>query len=78
MGIVNEKMLRNQRKFAILGIFVVAAFLTPPDVVSQVLMAVPLILLYEISIYVAKIFGKKSDVKKPEEEEEEEKEETEE
>ena len=71
MGIVNEKMLRSQRKFAILGIFVVAAVLTPPDVVSQVLMAVPLILLYEISIYVAKIFGKKSDVKKPEEAEEE-------
>ena len=72
MGIVNEKMLRNQRKFAILGIFVVAAVLTPPDVVSQVLMAVPLILLYEISIYVAKIFGKKSDAKKSEEEEKEE------
>jgi sec-independent protein translocase protein TatC len=72
MGIVNEKMLRSQRKFAILGIFVVAAILTPPDVVSQVLMAVPLILLYEISIYVARIFGKKSEVKKSEEETEEE------
>jgi sec-independent protein translocase protein TatC len=62
MGIVNEKMLRSQRKFAILGIFVVAAILTPPDVVSQILMAVPLILLYEVSIYVAKIFGKKNDL----------------
>jgi len=69
MGIVNAKMLRNQRKFAILGIFVVAAVLTPPDVVSQVLMAVPLILLYEVSIYVAKVFGKKSDEKKLEDEE---------
>ena len=68
MGIVNEKMLRNQRKFAILGIFVVAAILTPPDVVSQILMAIPLILLYEVSVYVAKIFGKKTDVKQPGEE----------
>ncbi len=67
MGIVNEKMLRSQRKFAILGIFVVAAILTPPDVVSQILMAVPLLVLYEISIYVAKVFGKKSDVEKEEE-----------
>ena len=68
MGIVNEKMLRNQRKFAILGIFVVAAILTPPDVVSQILMAIPLILLYEVSVYVARIFGKKTDVKQPGEE----------
>lgn len=60
LGIVNEKMLRRQRKFAILGIFCVAAILTPPDVVSQILMAVPLMVLYEISIYVAKLFGKKS------------------
>ena len=68
IGIVNEKMLRSQRKFAILGIFIVAALITPPDVVSQVLMALPLIILYEISIFVAKYFGKKG------EEEEEEKE----
>jgi sec-independent protein translocase protein TatC len=68
IGIVNESMLRSKRKFAILGIFIAAAVLTPPDVVSQVLMAFPLIVLYEISILVAKFFGKKG------EEEEEEKE----
>jgi sec-independent protein translocase protein TatC len=67
LGLVNEKMLRSKRKFAILGIFVVAAILTPPDVVSQILMALPLLVLYEISILVAKYFGKK------EKEEEEEK-----
>ena len=69
IGIVNEKMLRSKRKFAILGIFAGAAILTPPDVVSQVLMALPLLVLYEISILVAKMFGKKN----TEEEEEEEK-----
>jgi len=59
IGIVNDKMLRSKRKFAILGVFIVAAILTPPDAVSQVLMALPLIVLYEISILVAKFFGKK-------------------
>ncbi len=58
MGIVNEHMLRSSRKYVIVGTFVVAAFLTPPDIVSQMLMAVPLLILYEISIYIAKIFGK--------------------
>ncbi len=75
LGIVNEKMLRTQRKFAILGIFIVAAILTPPDVVSQILMAIPLMALYEISIYVAKLFGKKSSEPGEEETEEEETEE---
>lgn len=60
LGVVNDRMLRSQRKFAILGIFIVAAILTPPDVVSQTLMAIPLMALYEISIFVAKLFGKKS------------------
>jgi sec-independent protein translocase protein TatC len=40
----------------------VAAILTPPDAVSQCMMAVPLLILYEISIYVAKYFGKKSEL----------------
>ena len=75
LGIVNEKMLRAQRKFAILGIFCVAAILTPPDVVSQILMALPLLALYEISIYVAKLFGKKSNETGKKETEEEETEE---
>ena len=68
IGLVNEKMLRNKRKFAILGIFAVAAILTPPDVVSQILMAIPLLVLYEISILVAKYFGKKEEEKEEEEE----------
>jgi sec-independent protein translocase protein TatC len=61
IGVVNERMLRSQRKFAILGIFIAAAVLTPPDVVSQILMAFPLIVLYEISILVTKFFGKKAE-----------------
>ena len=60
LGLVTERMLRQQRKFAIVIIFIVAAVLTPPDVFSQCLMAAPLLLLYEISIIVARIFGRKS------------------
>ncbi len=51
LGIVNHQMLRKQRKYAILIIFIVAAILTPPDVISQICMAIPLLFLYEVSIW---------------------------
>jgi sec-independent protein translocase protein TatC len=50
-GIVNSKMLRAGRRYAIVGVFVVAAIVTPPDPISQTLLALPIILLYEISIW---------------------------
>ena len=59
LGLITDKQLRSNRKFVIIGIFVTAAVLTPPDVVSQVLMALPLLVLFELSIFIAKIFGKK-------------------
>lgn len=59
LGIVDAKMLRSKQKYAILLIFIVAAVFTPPDVATQLMMAGPLILLYEIGIWVAKVFGKK-------------------
>ncbi len=49
-GMVSAKWLAAQRKYAIIVTFAVAAFLTPPDVMSQVLLAVPIMLLYELSI----------------------------
>jgi sec-independent protein translocase protein TatC len=62
LGIVNAKMLSKQRRYAILVIFIVAAILTPsPDALSQVLMAIPLMFLYEVSIFVAK-FAEKNKV----------------
>ena len=57
-GIVSPKGLADKRKYAILLAFIMAAILTPPDVISQVLLAVPVILLYEISIFFAKILYK--------------------
>jgi sec-independent protein translocase protein TatC len=62
LGIVNATMLSKQRRYAILVIFVVAAVLTPsPDALSQVLMAIPLMFLYEVSIFVSK-FAEKNKV----------------
>lgn len=62
IGIVNVDMLKKYRKFAIVGIFILAAVITPPDVISQLLMAAPLLILYEISIWIAKVFGPKQEI----------------
>jgi sec-independent protein translocase protein TatC len=60
LGIVTSRFLSKNRKYAFLLSFVVAAIVTPtPDVVNQCLMAGPLVILYEVSILGAKIFGKK-------------------
>jgi sec-independent protein translocase protein TatC len=50
-GLVTADALRNGRRFAIVGIFAVAAILTPPDALSMVIMALPTVLLYELSIF---------------------------
>ena len=58
-GIMTPQDLANKRKYAILISFIVAAILTPPDVISQVLLALPMIVLYEFSILLSKINYKK-------------------
>lgn len=60
LGLVSVDFLKKNRKYALLLFFVGAAILTPPDVVTQVMMAGPLMVLYEISILGARIFQKKS------------------
>ena len=52
MGILTPAFMRRARKYAVIGVFVIAAVLTPPDIFSQLMMAVPLLGLYEISILV--------------------------
>ncbi len=59
LDIIDAQFLRRQRKYAIVLIFIVAAFLTPPDVISQITLAMPLLLLYEISIIFAKLFKRR-------------------
>jgi len=69
MGIITAELMRRVRRYAILGIFIVAAILSPPDVVSQLLMAAPMLVLYEVSIFVAAGFGKKTAKEEDESEE---------
>lgn len=54
-GIVNAKMLGSFRRYAILAIVVVAAVVTPPDPISQLMLAIPIVLLYEISILCVRV-----------------------
>lgn len=55
MGLISAPMLRQYRRHALVGVFVLAAVITPPDPLSLILMAVPLLILYEVSILVAKL-----------------------
>ena len=58
-GVVSSQMMRQYRKHAFVLSLVLAAVITPPDVSSQILMAFPLVILYEFSIWVAKMVEKK-------------------
>lgn len=69
LGIVSVDFLKRNRKYAILLFFAGAAILTPPDVVTQVMMALPLMVMYELSIIGARVFGRKKPVPKTEEDE---------
>ena len=57
IGLVDDRMLKDFFRYAIILIFIVSALLTPPDVISQLLMAAPLTILYGVSIYIAKVFN---------------------
>ena len=59
LGLADVKKLVHVRPYVIVGAFVVAAIFTPPDVLSQLLLAVPLVVLYEAGIVCVRIFGKK-------------------
>ena len=63
IGILTPQLMRKYRKHAIITVLILAAILTPgTDPVAQVLLAIPLTLLYEISIYVSKVFSKKREI----------------
>ena len=55
VGIVSSNGLREMRRYAIVGLFAVAAVFTPPDAISMLALAVPLVILYEISIFCVKM-----------------------
>jgi sec-independent protein translocase protein TatC len=58
LGVVTPEQLRKSRAYAIVGAFVVAAVLTPPDVLSQMMLAIPMIALYELGIFAARFLAR--------------------
>jgi|TARA_R100000479_G_scaffold165038_1_gene104150 sec-independent protein translocase protein TatC len=54
VGLVTPEILRKYRKFALVIVLIISAVITPPDIASQVIVAVPVVILYEISIYISK------------------------
>ena len=67
-GFVSSQFLKEKRRYAIVFVFVVAAVLTPPDVISQLMLAVPMLLLYELSVFSVRRVEKKRDAAKATEE----------
>jgi sec-independent protein translocase protein TatC len=67
LGVVSTDTLKRGRRYFVVGGFIIAAILTPPDVVSQVMMALPLILLFELSIQVLAIIDKRRKKREAEE-----------
>ncbi len=55
IGLVNPEGLRKYRKFALIIVLTVSAIITPPDVASQIIVAIPILILYEISIFISKM-----------------------
>ena len=72
MGIINPQLLKQARGVAIVIIFFIAAVVTPPDIVSQCMVALPMVLLYFVSIFLSGIFYKPHDTDEDDENEEEE------
>lgn len=59
MGLVSAGFLRKYRKYALVIVLIVAAIITPPDVISQIIVTIPIMVLYEISILISAVVGKK-------------------
>ncbi|WP_417238741.1 twin-arginine translocase subunit TatC [Bizionia sp.] len=55
IGLVTPQILKKYRKFALVIVLIISAIITPPDIASQVIVAIPILLLYQISIYISKI-----------------------
>lgn len=58
LGIINADYLKKKRRFSIVIIFIIAAIFTPPDVISQIAMAIPMLILYELSIFLCRVIEK--------------------
>jgi len=61
VGVVTPDFLRKYRKYALVIILIVSAIITPPDIVSQIIVAIPVLILYEVSIFISRIVYRKEE-----------------
>lgn len=69
LGLLKTEWLTKSRKVVIVVIFIIAAIITPPDVVSQILVAIPMLFLFEISVVLSKIIRRRKKDRKDEDDE---------
>jgi sec-independent protein translocase protein TatC len=67
-GMTTPNSLREKRPYVIVGVFVIGMLLTPPDVISQTLLALPMWLLFEVGILVGSIYSKRTEIEQEEQE----------
>ncbi|NNL82166.1 MAG: twin-arginine translocase subunit TatC, partial [Winogradskyella sp.] len=58
VGLVTPAFLKKYRKFALVIVLILAAIITPPDIASQVIVAIPILILYQVSIYISALVVK--------------------
>ena len=63
VGVVTPQFLKTYRKYALVIVLILSAVITPPDIVSQIIVAIPVLILYEVSIIISKIMYKKEEKK---------------
>lgn len=63
IGLLTPEILKKYRKFALIIVLTVSAIITPPDVASQIIVAIPILILYEVSIYISKVVIKNQKIK---------------
>lgn len=63
IGLVTPKIMRKYRKFALVIVLILSAIITPPDLASQIIVAIPILILYQVSIYISKVVVKNQNKK---------------
>ena len=58
IGLVTPEIMIKYRKFALVVVLILSAIITPPDIASQIIVAIPIVVLYQISIYISKFVTK--------------------
>ncbi|MBQ0786766.1 MAG: twin-arginine translocase subunit TatC [Oceanihabitans sp.] len=66
VGLVTPEFLKKYRKYALVIVLILSAIITPPDIASQIIVAIPILILYQVSIYISKFVVKRESKKNPE------------